>query len=142
MKNYLFKEGAVVIIDGGRFHILRLLGDGRVQLESEVDGAISHQTKEELLQKYEQRRLRFSDKNNHMSEIVIRQNTGRAMHSFPENVQAKAIRKKKYLDFILSHGPFNSTPAILAPIIAECGRQLNDNDPPSAITVWRCSCRD
>ncbi len=38
---------------------------------------------------------------------------------------------------LLSRGPIVSTPTVLAPLIQECARELNDPHPPSTISVYR-----
>ncbi|WP_292933150.1 Mu transposase C-terminal domain-containing protein [Noviherbaspirillum sp.] len=137
MQSVTFKVGTGIDLDGRRSKIIRILEDGRTQLEIESDGTLVVTSREELLHHYAQRRLRFIDSHGATTEIVVAQKFGRSLHTFSEVIQNKAIRKKKYIDFILSHGAFNSTPVILEPIIAECAQQLNDNNPPSTITVWR-----
>lgn len=136
MKSCSFKVGVVLHIEGLRFRIARTLSDGRVQLEAEVDGALSVATYGELLNKYAERKLSFPDE---MSELPthLRPTFGRMLSSFSEAVQLKAIRKKRYLDLILSQGSFISTPALLTPLIQACANKLNDKDPPHAITVYR-----
>jgi putative transposase len=137
MQSVTFKVGVGIVLDGRRSKIVRILEDGRTQLESESDGTLTVTSREELLHHYAEKRLQFIDSHGTATEVAVAQKSGRSLHTFSDEIQNKAIRKKKYIDFVLSHGTFNSTPAILEPIIAECARQLNDNNPPGAITVWR-----
>ncbi|HWW05903.1 hypothetical protein [Collimonas sp.] len=137
MQSYTFKVGAGLVVDGQRSQIVRMLGDGRVQLESESDGTLVMTNKEELLQQYAQKRVQFIGSNSSTMGCSTLRSTSRALHTFPQEIQNRAIRKKKYLDYVLGRGSFVSTMAVLEPMITDCARQLNDEHPPSVITVWR-----
>ena len=133
--NFTFKTNAIVIISGQRFRILRILVDGRIQLEAEDDGTISNTNRDELLKKYAEKELTFDVGNNAGNETP--QRLGRSLSSFPESTQQSAIRKKQYLDFLLNLRPFTSTAKILTPLIAECAKKIGDKNPPSVISVYR-----
>ncbi|WP_083657734.1 Mu transposase C-terminal domain-containing protein [Herbaspirillum camelliae] len=135
MKNYIFKVGALITIKQQRFRIARIIVDGRVQLEAEVDGTLSNTTCEELLKHYAERNLRFSDSHSDNEPGSI--SLGRPLSTFSQPVQQNAIRKKAYLDFIQNQGRFVSTPRTLQIHIEECARRLGDPTPPSPITVYR-----
>lgn len=139
MKNCTFKVGTVIEIGGQRFSILRFFENGSVQLESERDGMFSLSTHDDLLRQYTEGKLSFSTQSSVSSAEVelIHLRLGRPLSTFPEHVQDKAIRKKKYLDFILQNGPFTSTPNILKSLIDECARQINDPNPPSPVSLYR-----
>jgi len=137
MRNFIFKVGSNLISDGRPARIVRMQEDGRIQLELDLDGSLVNSTHDELLHQYAQKRLQFIGNDVTSKDPAVQKRIGRSLHTFPEHVQDSAIRKKKYLDFVLSHGVFNSSPAVLQPIIAECARVINCANPPSAITVWR-----
>lgn len=138
MKNCTFKIGIIIEINGQRFVIVRILNDGVIQLECQQDGLLSNTTQENLLQQYSSRQLRFVEQ---VSTSVLQEPEssllGRPLSAFPDCIQEKAIRKKKYLDFILQMGTFVSTPKTLKPLIAACAQQCNDPNPPSAISLYR-----
>ncbi|MCP1575347.1 hypothetical protein J2S30_003726 [Herbaspirillum rubrisubalbicans] len=135
MKNYIFKVGALITIKQQRFRIARIIVDGRVQLEAEVDGTLSNTTCEELLKHYAEKNLRFTDSHSDKEPGSI--SLGRPLSTFSQPVQQNAIRKKAYLDFIQNQGRFVSTPSTLQIHIEECARRLGDPMPPSPITVYR-----
>ena len=137
MQSYTFKVGASLAIDGQRSRIIRMLSDGRIQLEVESDGTLALTTREELLHQYAQRRMQFVGSDVPSDKSTTTNTTSRSLHTFSEKIQNKAIRKKQYLDFILRQGSFISTSAILEPMIIECARELNDTCPPSTVSVWR-----
>jgi len=135
MKNFTFKTNVTVIINGKRFRILRILPDGRVQLEAETDGAISETTYDELIRKYAGKELIVGDES--QVPCATPQSMGRSLSTFPEPVQQRAIRKKQYLDFFLSMGTFICTPKILGEMIAECAQRIGDKKPPCVISAYR-----
>jgi putative transposase len=136
MKNFTFKVGAVIVINGLRLRIVRILSDGLVQLEAENDGTLSNTTYDELLRQYAENDLVFA--NDVTGQPGQAQQTfGRMLSTFSESVQLKALRKKQYLDLISGTGAFISTPSSLTPLIVACAEHLNDKNPPHAITVYR-----
>jgi putative transposase len=135
MKNFTFKVGTSMKIGTQYFRIIRILENQRVQLEAEMDGALSYTTYDELLEKYEEKILVFSDDQLPLDGMV--QASSRALTTFGESVQLRAIRKKQYLDFILNLGPFISTPKLLMPIVEECAKKIGDEKPPCPISVYR-----
>lgn len=137
MKSFIFKVGTGLVIDGQHSRIVRMFDYGRIQLEAELDGTLVLTTRDELLQQYAQKRMQFINDVAPATEATALHTTNRSLNTFPEEIQNKAIRKKKYLDYILAQGSFISTPAVLETLIAECARQLKDARPPSAITIWR-----
>ena len=100
MKNYSFRVGVSVAIDSQRFRIMRILMDGHVQLEAESDGALSNTTYDELLKKYAEKRVSLSDET--QADHATPKPMARSLSTFPESVQQRAIRKKRYLDFLLN----------------------------------------
>lgn len=135
MTNYSFKVGASLVIDAQNFRILRILADRTVQLEAQINGALSNTTCDELLRKYAERNLVFSDET--LSVNTTLRPMGRPLSTFSEPVQLRAIRKKRYLDFILSRGTFVSTPEVLKPLIDECAKVIGDKEPPCAVSAYR-----
>ncbi|HEX7646161.1 MAG TPA: hypothetical protein VF450_01985, partial [Noviherbaspirillum sp.] len=135
MNTFIFKTGTRVEIDGRRFRIVRIFADGRVQLESEIDGVLTYSTLDQLHRDYAERRLRIYQEEPHDGEAA--QQLGRSLSTFPEPVQKEAIRRKRYLDFFSEFGKFISTPVLLKPLIDECARLINDTKLPSAITAYR-----
>jgi putative transposase len=111
------------------------LEDGKVQLEAQVNGAITTSTCDELLEIYAERKLSFPG--NPAKTGPALSQAGRALSTFSESVQQKAIRKKQYLDFILSAGTFISTPKILKPLLDECAQIISDAKPPCVVTAYR-----
>lgn len=132
--NYSFKVGTTISIENVNFLIRRMLSEGRVQLESDADGTLTNTTLNELLGKYEQKLLIFVDTSENQKTKKI---TGRALSTFSDAVQQKAIRKKKYVEFVTGCGRFISTPEKLQPHIKACAEKLNDANPPSCTSVYR-----
>jgi len=135
MQTFIFKVGALILWNGQKMRVLRMIADGRVQLEAESDGSIHGASYFELLKDYSERRLVFVE-DPKIPEIAYAR-IGRSLSTFPEEVQADAIRKKRYLDYLQKLGRFVSTPAVLTPLIQECASVIGDRKPPSAVTVYR-----
>lgn len=147
MKNYSFRVGVSVAIDSQRFRIMRILMDGHVQLEAESDGALSNTTYDELLKKYAEKRVSLSDET--QADHATPKPMARSLSTFPESVQQRAIRKKRYLDFLLRTGPLISTKNVLEPLIAECAKMIGDEkrlpllqqcNPNCRSRAWLLSC--
>jgi putative transposase len=136
MKNYIFKVGVSIVLDDQAHRIVHLTADGLVHLTVASTGAITVTSTTELQRQYQSGRLRFLDEATTIGDPT-HSRLGRPLSTFPDLVQGKALRKKKYLDMLLARGPIVSTPAVLAPLIQECARELNDSHPPSAISVYR-----
>jgi putative transposase len=136
MTNYTFEVGISITIDGQPFVIARIDDNGRVQLEAAGDGAITAMSKENLLTLFAKKSLQFTgdDLGTSPPDIPL---LGRPLSTFPDDIQAKAIRKKKYLDWLLARGPLTTTPAALKPLILECARTLDDPCPPSPSSIYR-----
>ncbi|RQO37220.1 hypothetical protein DBR37_03255 [Herminiimonas sp. KBW02] len=135
MKTFSFKVGTSLKIDSQMFKIERMLEDSQVQLESLTDGTLIRTSIEELLKGYADKRIIFVEK---LSEKQIPElPLNRSISTFAEPIQANAIRKKRYLDFILGMGPFVSTKDILDQQISEFAKSINDVNPPSSISVYR-----
>src|SRR5438132_1478176 len=116
MKNCTFKIGIAIEIDGQIFVIVRLLDDGSAQLERQRDGLLSITTVEKLLEQYVKRQLTFANQNSQFSSEGQKDlQLGRPLSTFPESIQERTIRKKKYLDYVLQMGSFVSSPKILKP---------------------------
>lgn len=117
--------------------VLRILADKSVVLESEVDGRLLKTNLDDLLKKYEERKLRFISNEQPHEDRLKAQKLRRPLSTYSEKIQNKAIRKKQYLDFILQFGTFTSAPYVLRELIYDCAQNIGDQSPPSAITVYR-----
>jgi putative transposase len=136
MPSYIFKVGVSVVLDTQTHRIAHLAADGLVHLAAVSSGALTVTSTTELQRQYQSGRLRFLDETTKIGERADSR-LGRPLSTFPNRVREKAIRKKEYLDMLLARGPIVSTPAVLAPLIQECARELNDPNPPSVISVYR-----
>jgi putative transposase len=135
MKRFTFSRGRTLQIDGQPFKVASRTDDGQFELMT-ADGAIIPSTQDDLLQKYAQRRLSFVESDATTLNFTAKK-LSRPLSTFPETIQAEAIRRKKYIDFILQYGPFVSSPKSLAPLIAMCAESIKDTDPPSASSIYR-----
>jgi putative transposase len=136
MMHSTFKVGASIEINNKAHKILRLFDDGRIVLETIDDGSLSNSSRDELLTLYAQSCLKFVEEKT-SGPILSNENFNRPLCTFSENISWAAIRRKRYLDFILQLGTFVSSPRTLLPIINECARRLNDPRPPCAISIYR-----
>lgn len=134
MKKYTFSSGCSLRIDGQFFRILRATEDGRLVMERS-DGSTTLEPRAALLEMYSQQRLTFVDEAS--SDGATAATLLRPLCTFPDEIQAQAIRRKKYIDFIQQYGPIPSTPALLIPVISLCAASINDPVPPSPITIYR-----
>lgn len=135
MKTFSFKVGIFLMIDSQTFKIVRMLEDDQVQLENLNEGTLVRTSIEELLKGYTAKKISFIEKLSESQAPGLL--LSRSISTFAEPVQASAIRKKKYLDFILGMGSFVSTKNILEKQISEFARSINDVNPPSSISVYR-----
>ncbi|GJI92763.1 hypothetical protein [Duganella hordei] len=134
MKKFTFNSGAEICIDGQALKIGRMMEDGRLLLER-PDGSMSSESHAKLLEMYSQRRLTFvanSSAGGEMAKALYR-----PLFTYPEKIQAQAIRRKKYIDFIRQYGPIPSTPQLLRPLITLCATSINDPTPPSPSSIYR-----
>lgn len=136
MTSYIFKVGVSVVLGDQPHRLVHLATDGQVHLSAVSNGAITVTSTSELQRQYQSGRLRFLNEVPDIGDSA-HSRLGRPLSTFPNHVREKAIRKKKYLDMLLVHGPIVSTPAALTPLIQECAREMNDPHPPSAISVYR-----
>lgn len=136
MKNYIFKVGVSIEVDDQDHRIVYLTAEGLVHLTAAATGALTVTSTTELQRQYQSGRLRFLDEATNVGDPASSR-PGRPLSTFPDLVQGKALRKRKYLDMLLARGPIVSTPTVLAPLIRECARELNDPHPPSPISVYR-----
>ncbi|SAK40824.1 integrase catalytic subunit [Caballeronia fortuita] len=136
MKNYIFKVGVSIVVDDQDHRIVHLTADGLAHLVAASTGAITVTSTTELQKQYQSGHLRFLNEATNIGDPA-QSRLGRPLSTFPDRVRGKALRKKKYLDMLLVRGPIVSTPAVLAPLIQECARELNDSHPPSPISVYR-----
>jgi putative transposase len=134
MQQFTFNVGVQFHLDGQLHGIARILDEDRLLVERE-DGTSYFDTKDALLKLYVDRRLVFIER--HKTAATQEISSMRALCTFPEKVQAEAIRRKKYLDFVEQYGSIPSTPSVLTPLISLCAEQINDPKPPSSITVYR-----
>lgn len=133
---FQLKVGLSISIDGEHFDVYKILEDGRVQLESHQDGSVKFSSKDELLDLYAKEKIKplaSSDEDGKQEW----KHASRALSTFSEDVQKCAIRKKNYVEKILAYGPFNASPEYLKPLIATISAELDDDDPPSPISIWR-----
>ncbi len=135
MQTFIFKVGTLISRSGQIMRVLRIIADGRVQLEAESDNSIANVDYFQLLKEYSERRLEFIE--DQLTPQIMFAPTERSLFTFPEEVQSDAIRKKRYLDFFREMGPLVSTPTVLAPLIAQCACKIGDQNPPSPVTVYR-----
>jgi putative transposase len=134
MKKFTFRSGLAFTRDGQPFTILRTTDENRLVLER-PDGSAIVEDRDVLLAMYAQGRLTIvnEDLGDEGKTSILR----RPLCTFPDDVQADAVRRKKYLDYLRQYGPILSTPTQLAPLIEHCANSINDPNPPSPITIYR-----
>ncbi len=134
MKKFTFSSGCAFSVDGQPFKILRTTEDGRLVVER-PDGSATVEDRNVLLDMYAQRRLTLVDEV--LSGVAPASIFRRPLCTFSDDVQAHAIRRKKYIDYVRQYGPILSTPSQLTPLIKLCAASINDPNPPSPITIYR-----
>ncbi|NUA30562.1 Mu transposase C-terminal domain-containing protein [Cupriavidus basilensis] len=122
-------------LDGIATCIVRIQEDGSVSLEDTKSGTYSTQSVERLLEAYTQGRICQPS-----TDIAHSRSSGaygRPFAELPQKQQALALRSKRYLDGIRTHGPLCWTRKSMEPRIREVAQKLGDARPPDVSTVYR-----
>ncbi|WP_181035350.1 Mu transposase C-terminal domain-containing protein [Burkholderia anthinoferrum] len=142
MNGFSLTTGQVFKIDGAKFRIDRTLDNGSITLENCETLDLVRKTRQEILEAYAEGRVvavprRLTEADVPSNESALRSRYGRPFCELKKSVQVAALRRKAYVDLILSNGRPSYTPKILRPFILKVAQTLNDKKPPSPTTVYR-----
>ncbi|WP_185500358.1 Mu transposase C-terminal domain-containing protein [Burkholderia sp. Bp8994] len=142
MNGFSLTKGQVFKIDGVKFRIERTLDNGIVTLENCETLDLIRKTRQEILEAYAEGRVvvvprRLTEADAPSDDAALRSRYGRPFCELKKSVQVAALRRKAYVDLILSNGRPSYTPKILQPFILQVAQTINDKKPPSPTTIYR-----
>ncbi|MFQ6403752.1 integrase catalytic domain-containing protein [Methylophilus sp. 'Pure River'] len=135
MKHFAFRKGLVFIRDEQKFTLLRRLMDSSFQLESE-DGELIKCSEAEIILGCSRGEWIIDDAELD-APLVIDPKISRDLSTFSEEVQRKAYRKDEYLRRVTGGQKFVMNYEKLEKQIAQIAVELNDPNPPSALSLYR-----
>ncbi|MCG8996079.1 transposase family protein [Laribacter hongkongensis] len=139
MSRLSFEIGSIVLLNGRRHRIVRIVNGELFTLEDVESLMLQQFQREELLSKYASQDLHADPLTPASSEITapVRKPGIVPFSALPFHLQQIALRRKRYLDALESFGKPNWTPAVMSERIARISSMLGDSSPPSSITLYR-----
>ena len=137
MKSAYLKVGQHLTLRDQSYEIVRVLEGDIYQLESKLDLKLITRTKPELLCNLELGDLKFSKSSNEMDSEIRLRNGQRDLTSYPDNLQDIAKKRMDYIRFATDR--LGSQPWFegLDRVIKIVSRNLQDQTPPSQMTLYR-----
>jgi putative transposase len=132
---FSFKKGLSFLRGERRFTIVRRLMDSSLQLEGE-DGEIINCLESEILLGCSQGSW-LVDTTDLNPRLSIEPRVTRDLNTFSHKAQQKARMRQQYLDKLTDNGKLVCNMPVLAQLIKAIAVEINDTDPPSAITLYR-----
>jgi putative transposase len=137
MNSLTLRQNSAFEWDGNQYRILKLEKNRDVLLERLPDLEIRVVKKLKLLAEYKAGRL---IKRKAPSSSLTNPNAtlfGRRLEELPENIYQEVLRRKHYLNEILSFGMPVFTEDFLGSVIRAAGKKIMDKKPPDVRTVRR-----
>lgn len=140
MSRISFEPGKVVLLNGRRHRIARVVNGEQFTLEDIESLMLQQYSREELLALYGARRLE-SVASADQSGIPSSNGSVKSMlmpfSALPVPIQDAALRRKRYLDELEGFGPPNWSPVVMSERIAQISKKLGDLTPPSCSSLYR-----
>lgn len=138
MAGFGFRVNTVFEWDGVQFRMERLQPNGDVLIDRQVDGQLSIVSQQTLLTEYRNGKV-SAVLENQMAPREEKPVFGRPLDELSDEVKADLERRKHYLHFIIDQGRPVFTKRYLQPLILAAAEKIGDQDPPSAISIYRWS---
>ncbi|OQS30422.1 Mu transposase C-terminal domain-containing protein [Chromobacterium violaceum] len=133
-----FNKGSHFLLDGREVQVARVINGELITLEDVVSLVVYQYPLNQLLTWWSEGRVKPKTYPHCKEEHPGPKSTEAVLSSYPQEQIDKALRKKRYLDALLSMGQkVVFTPDKLKPVIAQIAAQIGDATPPGASTVHR-----
>lgn len=136
MFGFTLRKNMVFEWNGTTFRIDRLQPNGEILLERVEDGQSTIVTRDALLAEYAQGNVSARAAQNASAQIAVPV-FSRPLDELPERLRNEVVRRRRYIEEILEHGPLIFTGAYLDPLIKQIATEIGDDKPPSATTFYR-----
>jgi len=135
MAGFGLRKNTVFNWDGTTFRIERLQPNGDVLLEATSSGALSIVARTKLLDSFAQGLI--STGIGTCSKSPTSTVYAKPLQHLPETVTRELKRRKRYLEAVIAEGQPLFTATYLDPLLKQVAMELQDPNPPSAITFYR-----
>jgi putative transposase len=136
MAGFSLHKNMIFDWQGAEYRIDRIQPNGDLLLERLSDGCLSVVSRESLLAEYREGNI-SARKVESSSTTALVPTFSKPLDELAEHVQAKVVRRKQYLEKILTYGDPVFTKAYLKPLINQIAAEIGDANPPGVTTVYR-----
>lgn len=140
MFGFTLRKNMVFEWNGATFRIDRLQPNGEILLERVEDGQSMIVTRDALLADYAKGNVSARAAENSSAQIAVPV-FSRPLDELPERLRNEVVRRRRYIEEILEHGPLIFTGAYLDPLIKQIASEIGDAKPPSVTTFYRWAMR-
>lgn len=138
MNGFGFRKNTVFDWSGSAFLIDRIQENGDVLLVRIDDGLLSIQRLDHLLSEYREGRISASANDSVRTIPHDAKMFSRPLDELSSQVQSEVRRRYRYLQAIFGHDDkVVYTRELLTPLIHHVAEEMNDQNPPSATTIYR-----
>lgn len=138
MRRFSFRRGLRFLRQKRAWLVVRRLTDGSIQLEAE-DGELWNVREADVIRQCAVGELVVDLENSPDCAPPVLIN--RDLSSYPEPLQARALRRQMYLQRLRAKGPLVFTAKALTPLIREIAAEIGDPTPPSPVSIYRWNYR-
>jgi putative transposase len=132
-----FKRDEKIIIGEKVFIIIGRLPNGDIQLRDSITNDVINKPLTFLIDQLFDGKLTIAaDVDSNLKERILKQ-LKIDFTQLPEELRALTKRKYAYVNEVMTQKPSTLTERDLKPIITTVGKRLNDENPPSAISLYR-----
>ena len=138
MNRIQLRKGLCLLLHNRRYIIEQRLPNGEIQLKNLLTNTYSNLKETVLINLLFKGELQFlEDDYSSLKQLEKKRYSDKDFTELSEALREEAKRKYTYVSRVLELTPNKQTATTLKPIIVQVSQEINDNQPPSWVTLYR-----